>query len=597
MQSLFQKSCSELIIQENTTESFLTELCQFIAVPEAIVFSPTDSSTIRVEYSYPQNKAGEAAYWFRVLKDISPKEAALLPLADDKSYYGQNHHNFIIAIPCMCGSKLLALYCQIFNEEALLALLKKIECFLASRFVPKLQKALAESQLQSQSLAFAASLHTELLKIKHFTEAGSCIARELCKFYQADEVYVANYHKRHAQVFCSNTASLENKNSPLAKSIAELAEESCDQNLEIAYPSDLSEGLSYKHRLYSQSHQNLTVLTSPVRDKNEEIIASITIVRQDKFQANELMVLRTALNTVSPYLDELRNSTLLKRLFVRGPLRIIRPFFTSNFIEFKMASLVLCLIIVASAIATTTDTVDAPFNIRAKERSVITAPYDSFINVIHLQRGDRVDKKSSVLASLDTVELRLKKSELALKKQALEKEAAEALRQKKTAEYQIALLDAEALNYEILHLELYLKNAQVKSNINGVILDSPFEDKIAAPVKKGETLFRVANLNSLYAEMQVLDVDAHKLELGLTGRLATVSAPEEKISFTVRKIYPSIEESDTGKFFRVELALSETPKFLQPGVEGMAKIEIEECSYLSLLSKKIKRFSQRQIWF
>ncbi len=66
------------------------------------------------------------------------------------------------------------------------------------------------------------------------------------------------------------------------------------------------------------------------------------------------------------------------------------------------------------------------------------------------------------------------------------------------------IADALALQAQArLDLVQYrLENATVKAAFDGIVVEGDLRERIAAPVKQGDALFKVARLDTLYAEAE-----------------------------------------------------------------------------------------------
>lgn len=590
----------DLKISEPPTEEFLQTLCNFTGACKGIVFKLLPDTPLRIEQYFPHTNSMKKESWLRQLSKACPGKTVCVAIEDAGStYYGQKPNDYLAIIACPQEQQFLALYQKNLSAKAKSVFMEQLHCFFAARQLPQTLRHIKTQNENVESLTFAAKLHNKLLRIKHFSDAGTIICRELASAYNAEEVFFGICRRQHqVKLIASNYNRRMNGKGPEAASISELMEECCDQDLEILFPPvGEQRGICHQHRLFYRKREGHGILSIPVRNPQQQVIGCITLIRPQPFTFNDCRILRNAIDTVTPFLDELRNSSFLRQLLIRTPLGLFKPLFSRNFIEFKIAAFVFALLIICAAMVKTVDSIDAPFTIKAQVSRTISAPFDSFLEKILLARGDRVIHKESVLAHLETVELNLRKSELSLKIASLVKVSEKELSDGNFAKRHIAKLELEALQSEQNRIKYYLDNAVIRCGIDGVVLDSPFEERVGSPVKRGEILFTVADLNSLYAEMLIPDIEMHSLKIGQKGELAAVTEPQHKIAFSIVKILPLAEKSEAGRIFRVTLKLAEKPAFIRPGVEGIAKIHLRRCSHLRLYYSKIVRFIQGQFWF
>ena len=108
-------------------------------------------------------------------------------------------------------------------------------------------------------------------------------------------------------------------------------------------------------------------------------------------------------------------------------------------------------------------------------------------------------------------------------------------------------------------------------------------------------LFEVAPLNEyrlviLVDEKQVVDVQQNQ-----QGVLNLQALPDTDINFSVQKVSPVFEENTDGISYRVEARLDDHHAALRPGMQGVAKIEIEQRSYAWIYLHEL--YDTIRLWF
>ena len=137
-------------------------------------------------------------------------------------------------------------------------------------------------------------------------------------------------------------------------------------------------------------------------------------------------------------------------------------------------------------------------------------------------------------------------------------------------------------------------------------MSGDLERQLGAPVKTGDVLFEIASLAHLRAELSVpedliADVLAayQKAKTGgleLEGELATTAQPDERIPFTVSRINPVADVEEQSNVFKVRAAMFDRPDVLRPGMEGVAKINIEKRSYGFIWTRKLVNWVRMKLW-
>src|SRR5207253_5350761 len=136
--------------------------------------------------------------------------------------------------------------------------------------------------------------------------------------------------------------------------------------------------------------------------------------------------------------------------------------------------------------------------------------------------------------------------------------------------------------------DLYQKqiaHAEMKAPMKGTVVSDDLSKQIGAKVKVGDTLFEVAPLDALRAELQVPEDRIADMQVGFTGELASASNPGHYLPFTVERINPVAEVVNQHNIFKVRVRLDIPPqtfeeaRYLRPGVEGVAKVDVGRKSY------------------
>ena len=128
-------------------------------------------------------------------------------------------------------------------------------------------------------------------------------------------------------------------------------------------------------------------------------------------------------------------------------------------------------------------------------------------------------------------------------------------------------------------------------------MEGDLKRQIGAPVKTGDVLFEVTPLDSLRAVLHVKEDQIVDVQVGQAGRLATASYPGQRIRFEVEQISPMAEVVNQENIFKVRAHLLETPPWMRPGMEGVAKIDLGHRSYAWMWTRKIVNWVRMKLWW
>ena len=205
-------------------------------------------------------------------------------------------------------------------------------------------------------------------------------------------------------------------------------------------------------------------------------------------------------------------------------------------------------------------------------RRVIAAPFDGLLRKSAVRAGEMVER-DQLLAELDGREVRSQLAEAIARRERALKEADEALANDRIAEARMATLEAEGLSHEIERLEYRQDHLQVRSPINGLVLQGDLERSEGAPLRMGDPLFEVGPLDRLLVEFAVNANDISLVKEGAPARLKLQSYGGEPIETEILRVSPKSEWSDDGNVFICEAEIANPDNALRAGLEGKGKIE------------------------
>jgi len=78
--------------------------------------------------------------------------------------------------------------------------------------------------------------------------------------------------------------------------------------------------------------------------------------------------------------------------------------------------------------------------------------------------------------------------------------------------------------------------------------------------------------------------------------LATVAFPSIKIPFDVERITPVAEVVNEQNVFRVRARIHQTHDWMRPGMEGIAKVDIDERRYIWIWTRKLTNWIRMTFW-
>ncbi len=395
----------------------------------------------------------------------------------------------------------------------------------------------------------------------------------------------------------SHTDRVE-RHAQATQQLAAVMDECLDQDVEIPWPTAVDMPVISRMAADHAKHQRVPAVVSfPLRRAGKPV-GVLSLDLPEPLDARTAEMTRLACELATPLLIKSHEADRwfgarwlaeLKRLagLVVGP-------------RYALPKVVAILGLVAILLLLTVkgpDRVDAPFQLMASERRVLSAPFEGVLGAVNVEVGDPVTPDGTVLADFRTVDLRLKLASIRAEQAQHAKEADLARRENKTADAQIAEAQAAHLDAEAKGLEYQASQAAIRSPIRGVVVEGIEKNRSGNAVQRGEKLFEVAQVESLYAELRVKEGRISEVQAGQPGELATTGRPGIRVPFTVERIEPMAEVAEGENVYRVRVKLGERPPWLLPGMAGVAKVEVGRSLYAWMWTRSAVNWVRMKMWW
>lgn len=223
--------------------------------------------------------------------------------------------------------------------------------------------------------------------------------------------------------------------------------------------------------------------------------------------------------------------------------------------------------------------VTAAATLEGKTQRVVVAPFDGFIASAYARAGDTVTA-GELIAELETHELLLEQQRYAAEMNEYTRQYRQALAAREQTQAHIFKSQVRQAEAQLGLLETKIRRAALKSTLDGVIVSGDLSRSLGAPVATGEILFEVAPLDEYRLIVSVDEKQVADVRPGLRGSLTLKSLSGSELPFTVHRVSPMFEPQADGIAYRVEAHLLENHPALRPGMQGIAKIEVDRRSYL-----------------
>lgn len=242
-----------------------------------------------------------------------------------------------------------------------------------------------------------------------------------------------------------------------------------------------------------------------------------------------------------------------------------------------------------------THRVSADATLEGSVRRQVVAPYDGFVASAQARAGQSV-KAGEVLATLDDRDLKLETQRWESQQDQYTRQAQDAEAQANLAQIQIALAQTRQAAAQRALSEAQVQRARVVAPFDGIVVAGDLSQTLGGAVRKGQTLFEVAPLDSYRLVLEVPESDFASVRVGQHGRLVLTALTGETLPFTVSLVTPVATAREGKNLFRVEATLDASSPRLRPGMEGIAKVEIGERRLIWIWTHRFVDWLRLQAW-
>lgn len=204
-------------------------------------------------------------------------------------------------------------------------------------------------------------------------------------------------------------------------------------------------------------------------------------------------------------------------------------------------------------------------------KSFVASPIDGRIRAATVRPGDLV-KQDQVLAHLDDDQIRWQLSSALAEYETASKKRDTALATRAGGELRLAQLEQERIAVQIESLERQLERLELRSPIDGVVVQGDWFQSDGAPVSRGDMLFEIAATDRMRIEIQLSTDDLARIEVGDEATIRVDSAPGTTWTAKLNRIDPRGQVVDSEVVFNASLEVDNETNQLRPGMHGTSRI-------------------------
>jgi RND family efflux transporter MFP subunit len=263
--------------------------------------------------------------------------------------------------------------------------------------------------------------------------------------------------------------------------------------------------------------------------------------------------------------------------------------------NFKLAAYALAVITLILIFGTGSYRVTADARIEGETQRALTAPFNGYVREALHRAGDVV-KRGEPLARLDDRDLKLERTRLAAQREQYFKQYREAMAKRDRAAARIVSSQIEQVDAQVALMDEQLSRAELAAPFDGIVVSGDLSQSLGAPLERGQVLFEVATLDAYRVAIQVDERHIADMKANQRGELVLSSMPAERLPFVVTKITPVNTAREGKNFFRVEAQLDATGPRLRPGMEGVAKVNVDERHLFVIWTRELTNWIRVKLW-
>jgi multidrug resistance efflux pump len=432
-----------------------------------------------------------------------------------------------------------------------------------------------------------------------FHSAATATATELASALPCDRVSVGFMQGDSVKLAAMSNSANFNSKTNLVRDLELAMAEALDQQGSVLYPQP-DPGSNQVHRAHAQLCQQQRsghVLSVPLASGQKLVgVMSFERAQASPFDADTIEQCEVAASLLGPVLELKRQG---ERHVLRQALDGCGTFLTSLLgpahIARKLFALSLCTALVLMSTLNGNYRSTGNAVLEGSIQRVVVAPMDGFIKSANARPGDLVTE-GEVLGTLDDEELKLEHLRWTGQRAQLRKEYREALGNRERTQVGILSAEIAQAQAQLELLDQQLTRTQFVAPFDGVIVSGDLSQELGSPVERGRILFTVAPLNSYRVAVMVEEQDVFEIIPGQIGDLVLSARPEEVLPLTVTSVTPVSTAQDGMNFFRVEANLNAVSTDLRPGMQGVAKINIEQRKLIWIWTHRLVNWLRLWSW-
>ncbi|MBC2607280.1 efflux RND transporter periplasmic adaptor subunit [Pelagicoccus albus] len=450
----------------------------------------------------------------------------------------------------------------------------------------------ARQDLSKTTLALEVS--SRLAVHRKFRSASMAWVNELASALKCSRTALAWLEGRHLRLVAVSQMEKFSKKTQMTRDLEAVMDEALAQDDEVVWPAaEESFVVAREHGQYAAHSGESFLLSVPLRIDNRSV-AVVHFQRQETaFGPDEIALVRALADQASPWLDQLRRTTQWRGRFRSWGSSLVGVEHTGA----KLLAVLGLALILGITLVPVRYRVDAPFILRSSHQALLPAPFDGYIASVEREVGDAI-AEGDVLLTLDDSALRQQEAGLLADIERFRGEADQAESSGRFAERRIALARGNQAAAELETVRYRIEQSLVRSPISGEVVEGRHRERLGSAVETGELLYRIAQLDSVYAEIDIDERDVQEVGVDSIGKLAFTSRPDVTFDLVLTRIDPAGTAKANGNVFVARAELGQASEdWWRPGMTGLVKIDAGKRNLFWIAMHRLRDFLRLKVWW
>ena len=467
-----------------------------------------------------------------------------------------------------------------------------------------MRDALRHDQGQEKAARYDQAVHAlgvvvGVAEQRDLPTATRAAATDLATRFGCDRVSIGFRRLGRCKVAAISHSAQFGKRMNLVRLLGAAMDEAVDQRGLVLWPHAGADQpmAAHRHERLARAHGVGQILTVPLYAV-DHFVGAVTFERpaDRPFGQHDLEVLEAVATVLAPVLDEKRRND---RWLLTKALEILAQHFGRLVGPRRLGRKAAALAVVGLAaflwFATGTDRVTADAKVEGRVQRFMVAPVDGFIAEAPVRPGDAV-ARGELLVRLDDRELALERLRLVteLERQRIEYDTALAAGERSDASIRRSEIDQSEA--QIALIDQQIERMRLVAPFDGLVIAGDLSQSIGAAVARGDALMTLAPGDGFRVTMRVDEGRIDDMAVGQVGSLVVAALPERSFPVEIARITPVAEYADGATSFRVEAALPDGGGGLQPGMEGVVKVEIEDRRLATIWTQPLTDWARLWAW-